>query len=67
MHSCVRFEVQRCQYCVGDADTLEWMVKMYGLQTNWLRLWALNSDQDGMSKPEEEVCACIFERMRVRL
>lgn len=60
--SCIDFVVQRCQYCVGDSDTLELLVKVYGIQTNWLRLWTLNSDQDAALKEREEVrwhsCVC---------
>ena len=41
--ACVMIEVQRCQYCVKGDDTLTWMMRYFGIETNWLRLWALNS------------------------
>mmetsp|Transcript_61092 Transcript_61092/g.144169 ORF Transcript_61092/g.144169 Transcript_61092/m.144169 type:complete len:1352 (+) Transcript_61092:198-4253(+) len=42
---CLKMMVQRCEYCVKDDDTLTWVVRQYGFETNWLRLWALNSYQ----------------------
>jgi hypothetical protein len=43
--ACVKLEVQRCEYCIKGTDTLTWMTRYFGIETNWLRLWALNSYQ----------------------
>ena len=40
---CRLLSVQRCQYCVGGGNTLTHLMKSYGLDTNWLRLWLHNS------------------------
>jgi len=46
---CFNMTVQKCQYCLGQKDTLSLMMKDYGLDTNWLRLWLHN----GNSAPSE--------------
>lgn len=43
--ACVKLEVQRCEYCVKGADTLTWMMRYFRIETNWMRMWALNSFQ----------------------
>mmetsp|Transcript_14877 Transcript_14877/g.29870 ORF Transcript_14877/g.29870 Transcript_14877/m.29870 type:complete len:1377 (+) Transcript_14877:110-4240(+) len=47
---CVTLTVARCEYCVREEDTLVKVVRQYGFETNWLRLWALNSYQGSMGK-----------------
>lgn len=42
--ACVTVAVQRCRYCVGDGDPLRTLMKDYFVDTNWLRLWALNNE-----------------------
>jgi hypothetical protein len=41
---CWAMTVQRCQYCIGRGDTLSLVMKEYGLDTNWLRLWLHNGN-----------------------
>jgi hypothetical protein len=41
---CFKMAVQKCQYCIGRQDTLSLMMKDYGLDTNWLRLWLHNGN-----------------------
>ena len=41
---CVKMMVQKCQYCIGSKDTLSLMMKDYGLDTNWLRVWLHNGN-----------------------
>jgi len=36
--------VQKCQYCIDSKDTLSLMMKDYGLDTNWLRVWLHNGN-----------------------
>jgi len=48
--ACVRIDVQRCEYCVQEAETLIYMVQKFQLDTNWLKLWALNSYQGTPAK-----------------
>jgi hypothetical protein len=45
--ACVEVEVQRCEYCIKDTDTLTWMTRYFGIESNWMRLWALNSFERG--------------------
>jgi hypothetical protein len=45
--ACVEVEVQRCQYCIKGTDTLTWMTRYFGIESNWMRLWALNSFERG--------------------
>ena len=45
MPLCIRLDVQRCEYCIKGDDTLVYMMRQYGFETNWLRLWTLNSYQ----------------------
>ena len=47
---CFKMMVQKCQYCIGPKDTLSLMMKDYGLDTNWLRLWLHN----GNNAPTED-------------
>jgi len=51
--ACVRMEVQRCEYCVKGTDTLTWMMRYFGIETNWMRLWALNSYETNTSRTLE--------------
>jgi len=39
---CWQMTVGRCQYCIGTGDTLSLVMKDYGLDTNWLRIWLHN-------------------------
>jgi len=48
---CWNVTVQKCQYCVKSSDTLAVIMKEYGLDTNWLRLWLHN----GNNAPSEPV------------
>jgi len=41
---CVNMTVQKCQYCIDSKDTLSLMMKDYGLDTNWLRVWLHNGN-----------------------
>lgn len=41
---CWRVTVSKCRYCVGGGDTLSLVMKEYGLDTNWLRLWLHNGN-----------------------
>lgn len=57
--ACVKMDVQRCQYCLKSSDTLAWMTRYFGIETNWMRLWALNSYQMN-SLQTQEVQGAIF-------
>lgn len=48
--ACVRLDVQRCEYCVKGADTLTWMMRYFKIETNWMRMWALNSFQESSNQ-----------------
>lgn len=39
-------QVMRCKYCVGEGDTLHYITKHMHLDTNWLRLWVANGNDD---------------------
>jgi len=41
---CWTFSVQKCQYCVQSGDTLREIIKDYGIDTNWFRLWLHNGN-----------------------
>eukprot|EP00960_Hanusia_phi_P067813 766710-Hanusia_phi.AAC.5 len=43
--ACIRIQVQKCQYCIQTATTLELIADFVQPRTDWLRLWALNSYQ----------------------
>jgi hypothetical protein len=40
---CVDVVVGKCQYCVARGDTLTYITKHFQIDTNWRRLWSLNS------------------------
>ncbi len=42
--ACRTITVQKCQYCVRGGDTLATIMKGYGLDTNWLRIWLHNGN-----------------------
>ena len=42
--------VQKCQYCIGARDTLGLLMKDYGLDTNWLRVWLHNGNNGPVEK-----------------
>jgi hypothetical protein len=42
--ACRTITVQKCQYCVRGSDTLGSIMKGYGLDTNWLRIWLHNGN-----------------------
>ena len=41
---CYTFTVQKCQYCLDGKDTLSLLMKDFGLDTNWLRVWLHNGN-----------------------
>ncbi|EKX51477.1 hypothetical protein GUITHDRAFT_134404 [Guillardia theta CCMP2712] len=41
---CWTFRVQKCQYCIQSGDTLREVMKDYGIDTNWFRLWLHNGN-----------------------
>jgi len=45
--------VQRCEYCIKGTDTLTWMMRYFGIETNWMRVWALTSYQSNSSRTRE--------------
>jgi len=47
MAACVEIEIQRCMYCVGTGDTLGAVMSRLVGDSNWLRLWAVNGNDDG--------------------
>jgi hypothetical protein len=40
--SCITLHVVRCRYCAEGKDSLTKTAVEYGLDLNWLRMWALN-------------------------
>jgi len=57
LKSCITIEVARCKYCIQDSpgteryssfgiDSLLYVSKYFNLDTNWMRLWQLNSHDD---------------------
>ena len=48
---CFHMMVQKCQYCIGGGSTLSLLMKDFGLDTNWLRVWLHN----GNNGPRESV------------
>ena len=44
--ACRTITVARCQYCIKGGDTLAGVTKRYGLDTNWLRLWLHNGNEN---------------------
>jgi hypothetical protein len=48
---CFSMTVQKCQYCISKKETLSVMMKDYGLDTNWLRVWIHNGNGAGNLKP----------------
>jgi hypothetical protein len=43
---CVNIHVHRCIYCIHEDDrTMNWLSHYYGFDSNWLRLWNGNGDQ----------------------
>ena len=44
---CVHIKIRRCKYCVQGADIMLVKMKEYSEDTNWRRLWAANSNDDG--------------------
>jgi len=57
--ACIRFAVQRCMYCAQASETLESIMREVVGDSNWLRLWAVNGNEDGdpltptMSHPDQ--------------
>lgn len=45
--ACIEFSVQRCMYCTSAAETLESVMRDMLGDSNWLRLWAANGNDDG--------------------
>jgi len=45
--SCVTLHVVRCRYCAEGQDSLAKTAREYGLEMNWLRMWALNGNFNG--------------------
>jgi len=45
--ACIQFSVQRCMYCAGASETLESVTRDLLGDSNWLRLWAVNGNEDG--------------------
>jgi len=45
--ACMVFSVQRCMYCAQAAETLESVMRELVGDSNWLRLWAANGNDDG--------------------
>merc|ERR1712127_1124326 len=41
---CYNMTVQKCQYCLDGRDTLSLLMKDFGLDTNWLRVWLHNGN-----------------------
>ena len=44
--ACSTAQVARCRYCVSAGDTLSTIMRKISLDSNWLRLWALNGNED---------------------
>ena len=44
--ACSTLQVARCRYCVSPGDTLGAIMRRVALDSNWLRLWALNGNED---------------------
>lgn len=44
--ACRTMRVQRCQYCIKGGDTLAQVTKRFGLDTNWMRLWLHNGNEN---------------------
>eukprot|EP00297_Palpitomonas_bilix_P001310 CAMPEP_0113902156 /NCGR_PEP_ID=MMETSP0780_2-20120614/21685_1 /TAXON_ID=652834 /ORGANISM="Palpitomonas bilix" /LENGTH=1118 /DNA_ID=CAMNT_0000894913 /DNA_START=449 /DNA_END=3805 /DNA_ORIENTATION=- /assembly_acc=CAM_ASM_000599 len=39
---CIHFEVVKCEYCVAEGDTLEFLASWYHLDMAWQRVWNSN-------------------------
>eukprot|EP00291_Cryptomonas_curvata_P024301 CAMPEP_0172173314 /NCGR_PEP_ID=MMETSP1050-20130122/12975_1 /TAXON_ID=233186 /ORGANISM="Cryptomonas curvata, Strain CCAP979/52" /LENGTH=1465 /DNA_ID=CAMNT_0012845035 /DNA_START=193 /DNA_END=4588 /DNA_ORIENTATION=+ len=44
--ACSILRVARCRYCVAPGDSLSSIMRKISLDSNWLRLWALNGNED---------------------
>ena len=41
--------MERCKYCVAEGETLLSKMRLFTPDMNWLRLWAVNGADDGLS------------------
>ncbi|EKX37229.1 hypothetical protein GUITHDRAFT_116645 [Guillardia theta CCMP2712] len=44
---CLVIHVQRCKYCIATGETLLSQMRFFLPGMNWLRLWAVNGNEDG--------------------
>jgi len=44
---CLVIHVQRCKYCMPTGETLLTQMRLFLPGMNWLRIWAVNSNDDG--------------------
>jgi len=47
MSHCITVHVVRCRYCAEGRDSLSKAARDYGVDMNWLRMWALNGNLNG--------------------